>query len=200
MSQINVEQVTALLAALGLSSTNSEDTTVRDAHGNTSAESVQGPLHSFYCYNCAFPNVIPVDAIPTLVAVANCQNNATSTSQSENTGSTLPAAQTHSIPPAPAPTPNNTVPTAVPQFMAAQGAPATPAAGPSVAAATTSGPDGPWYVISKGRAVGVFRGWQNVTPLVTGVSCAAYFRCPTQAAAQAAFNEAIIGGSVEVLQ
>ncbi|PBK62774.1 hypothetical protein ARMSODRAFT_1024546 [Armillaria solidipes] len=191
MSQINVEQVTALLAALGLSSTSGENAALHDTHGNASAESIQGPLHSFYCYNCAFPN-----AIPTLVAIANRQSN---TSQSGNTDSTAPATQTHGNPPAPAPTPNNAVPAAVPQSMAAQGAPTASAAGPSVAATTTTGPDGPWYIVSKGRAVGVFRGWQNVTPLVTGISRACYFCCPTQAATQAAFNEAIIGGSVEVL-
>ncbi|KAK0479476.1 hypothetical protein EDD18DRAFT_1364174 [Armillaria luteobubalina] len=103
----------------------------------------------------------------------------------------------NSVPPALASTPDSAVPTAVPQD-----APSIPATGSSVDAATTgtTGPNGPWYSVSKGRAVGIFRGWQNVTPLVTGVSQSCYLHHPTQAAAQAAFKEAIMGGSTKVLQ
>ncbi|KAK0453022.1 uncharacterized protein EV420DRAFT_1482013 [Desarmillaria tabescens] len=186
MTQLNIEQLSAILAALGLSP--NDGAAIRDGHGNASAESIQGPLHSFYCYNCSFPNVIPVNAIPTLTAVPE----------------KAPAAAT---PPAPASTPSSApavpnVPSTVPQSTTNQGPSSTPVAGPSIpsATATTTGPDGPWYTVSKGRAVGVFKGWANVTPLVTGVGRSCYFRHPTQAAAQAAFNEAVVGGSVEVLR
>ncbi|SJL18446.1 uncharacterized protein ARMOST_22035 [Armillaria ostoyae] len=76
-----------------------------------------------------------------------------------------------------------------------------PTPGPSQPAALTAaaGPDGPWYVVSKGRSVGVFRGWQTVSNLVTGVGRACFFRHGTRAAAEAAFNEALAAGAVEIL-
>ncbi|KAK0436330.1 uncharacterized protein EV420DRAFT_1652540 [Desarmillaria tabescens] len=69
----------------------------------------------------------------------------------------------------------------------------------SATASITTGPDGPWYVVSKGRDVGVFRGWQQISNLVTGVGRACFFRCSTRAAAQVAFNEALAAGAVEIL-
>ncbi|KAK0486839.1 hypothetical protein EDD18DRAFT_1360366 [Armillaria luteobubalina] len=61
------------------------------------------------------------------------------------------------------------------------------------------GPDGPWYVIVKGRSVGVFKGWQIMSSLVTGIGCACYFQLGTRIAAQAAFDEAFTAGTMEVL-
>ncbi|KAK0237355.1 hypothetical protein EDD85DRAFT_953354 [Armillaria nabsnona] len=70
-------------------------------------------------------------------------------------------------------------------------------ASPSVQA--NIGPDGPWYAITKGRSIGVFHNWQNVSPLVTRVGRSCFSRYPTQAAALAMFNEAVSAGAVEVL-
>ncbi|KAK0493268.1 hypothetical protein EDD18DRAFT_1356690 [Armillaria luteobubalina] len=188
MTQINIDQVSALLAG----------TIQHDRHNNSLIESVQGPLHTFNCYNCSFPNVIPTNAIPTLLAVPywNVPSNASQSECSSSSGAAT-ATQNDGVPPTLASTPDSAVPMAVPQD-----APSVPAAGSSVDATTTAttGPDGPWYSIIKGQAVGIFRGWQNVTPLVTGVSRSCYLRHPTQAAAQAAFKEAIMSGSTEVLQ
>ncbi|SJL17556.1 uncharacterized protein ARMOST_21108 [Armillaria ostoyae] len=76
-----------------------------------------------------------------------------------------------------------------------------PTPSPSQPAALTAaaGPDGPWYVVSKGRSVGVFRGWQTVSNLVTGVGRVCFFRHGTRAAAEAVFNEALAAGTVEIL-
>ncbi|KAK0476288.1 hypothetical protein EDD18DRAFT_1366586 [Armillaria luteobubalina] len=152
MTQINIDQVSALLAGLGLLPSTNSGTIQRDGRNNSLIDSSSGAAT---------------------------------------------ATQNDGVPPALASTPDSAVPTAVPQD-----APSVPATGSSVdaAATATTGPDGPWYSIIKGRAVGVFRGWQNVTPLVTGVSRSCYLRHPTQAAAQAAFKEAIMSGSTEVLQ
>ncbi|OBZ68739.1 hypothetical protein A0H81_11113 [Grifola frondosa] len=56
-----------------------------------------------------------------------------------------------------------------------------------------------WYAVTRGRQVGVFEGWSNVSPLVTGVSFAIAQRYSSQAAAQAAFNAALAAGTVVVL-
>lgn len=40
---------------------------------------------------------------------------------------------------------------------------------------------------------------QNVSPLVTGIGRACYFRHSSQAATQEAFNQAVVTGTVEVL-
>ncbi|KAK0493510.1 hypothetical protein EDD18DRAFT_1107897 [Armillaria luteobubalina] len=157
MTQINIDQVSTLLAGLGLLPSTNSGTIQRDGRNNSLIES----------------------------------------SERSSSSGAATATQNDGVPPALASTPDSAVPTAVPQD-----APSVPAAGSSVdaAATATTGPDGPWYSIIKGRAVGVFRGWQNVTPLVTGVSRSCYLRHPTQAAAQAAFKEAIMSGSTEVLQ
>ncbi|KAK0436070.1 uncharacterized protein EV420DRAFT_1487663 [Desarmillaria tabescens] len=80
-------------------------------------------------------------------------------------------------------------------------APTAPAPGPSqpTPLAATGGPDGPWYVVSKGRAMGVYRGWQNVSNLVTGIGTACFFHHGTRATAEATFNEALAAGAVEIL-
>ncbi|OBZ69292.1 hypothetical protein A0H81_10929 [Grifola frondosa] len=67
-----------------------------------------------------------------------------------------------------------------------------------------SGPSTPstaerWYAVIRGRAVGVFEGWHNVSPLVTGVSYAIYQRYSSRSAAQAAFDAAEAAGTVAVL-
>ncbi|KAK0227530.1 hypothetical protein IW262DRAFT_1454670 [Armillaria fumosa] len=176
---------------------------VQDGHSNQSSGAVAGPLHSFYCFNCAYPNVIAVNAIPTLFAVPKCQNNPAPaqrtgsgppvSSAAANAPSAGPPATTVNISPAvPANTPHNAS-----VLQSTQSVTTVPVAGSSFQA--TVGPDGPWYAITKGRAVGVYRGWSNVTHLVTGIGRACYFRYPTQAAALAAFDEAVQVGVVEIL-
>ncbi|SJL13494.1 uncharacterized protein ARMOST_16938 [Armillaria ostoyae] len=177
---------------------------IHDAHNNESSETVAGPLHSFYCFNCSLPNVIAVNAIPTLFAVPKRQNNpapAQRTSGGPPPATSAAVNATSARPPATAVNAGPAAPTTTPLNVSAvqntQSVATAPVAGPSIQA--TVGPDGPWYTITKGRAVRVYRGWSNVTHLVTGVGRAAYFRYPTQAAALAAFNEAVQAGVVEIL-
>ncbi|KAH9479048.1 hypothetical protein JR316_0007623 [Psilocybe cubensis] len=56
----------------------------------------------------------------------------------------------------------------------------------------------PYYVVTKGKRVGVFTGWHNVSPLVTGVRGSVYRRCDSEGAAYAAFQEALDAGNVEL--
>ncbi|KAK0501809.1 hypothetical protein EDD18DRAFT_1347878 [Armillaria luteobubalina] len=202
MTSFTPDQLAAALAALGING--NSGSSIQDAHNNQSSAAAAGPLHSFYCFNCAFPNVVPLNAIPTLSAVPKCQNNPMpaqrtssgpppATSAAVNAPSDGPLATTVNISPAgPANASYNIAP-----VQNTQSAATAPVAGPSFQA--TVGPDGPWYAITKGCAVGVYHGWTNITHLVTGVGRACYFRYPTQAAALAAFNEAVQAGAVEIL-
>ncbi|KIK31691.1 hypothetical protein CY34DRAFT_19664, partial [Suillus luteus UH-Slu-Lm8-n1] len=36
---------------------------------------------------------------------------------------------------------------------------------------------GPFYLVTRGRRVGVFETWQRTSPYVIGVSCASFTRC-----------------------
>ncbi|KZS99508.1 uncharacterized protein LAESUDRAFT_718634 [Laetiporus sulphureus 93-53] len=56
-----------------------------------------------------------------------------------------------------------------------------------------------WYCISRGRAVGVFSGWPNTSPLVTGIPGAIFQRYPTFTAALMAFMEAAANGHVAII-
>ncbi|KAJ2911432.1 hypothetical protein MD484_g8981, partial [Candolleomyces efflorescens] len=53
-----------------------------------------------------------------------------------------------------------------------------------------------WYVVTVGKEVGVFRGWHNVQPLVTGVSGACYKKYTSEDGARIAFAEALAAGNV----
>lgn len=53
-----------------------------------------------------------------------------------------------------------------------------------------------WYVVTASREVGVFRGWHNVLPLVSGVSGACHQKHPSEDAARMAFAEALAAGNV----
>ncbi|KAK0466894.1 uncharacterized protein EV420DRAFT_1474312 [Desarmillaria tabescens] len=202
MTPITTEQLVAALATLGIRPSASGPA-VRDAHNNNSSEVVEGPLHSFYCLNCAYPNVISLNAIPTLIAIANHHKALPSASPAPRS-SVQPSAPSAGVAPASAGTPATS---ASASQVAANAPPSTHAvhqgsAPPSITSPSVQanvGPDGPWYTITKGRAIGVYSGWQNVTPLVTGVGRACFFRYPTQAAAQAAFDEAVCTGVVEIL-
>ncbi|KAH9921601.1 uncharacterized protein B0H18DRAFT_1121296 [Fomitopsis serialis] len=56
-----------------------------------------------------------------------------------------------------------------------------------------------WYCVTRGRAVGVFAGWPNASPLVIGVPNSVYQRFPTFSSALAAFLEAAANGTVFVV-
>ncbi|KAF8160177.1 hypothetical protein BJ912DRAFT_1069604 [Pholiota molesta] len=100
-----------------------------------------------------------------------------------------------------------------PSSAAAPAAPAV-ATGASGGSATLSGngfhcafcqqfntvrPSEAFYVVTIGLQVGVFTHWHIVQPLVSGVSGACYRRYSSQAAAQAAFDEALAAGLVMVV-
>ncbi|SJL13948.1 uncharacterized protein ARMOST_17399 [Armillaria ostoyae] len=214
MTHFTQDQLVAALAALGISPPHAEAPVRPDTHGNTLAEAATGALHSFFCYNCSHPNVIPVSAIPTMTAVplARSRNpvppvSAAATRDSSSPTQALtthcpivapiaqraPVASSSAVPSGPLPQNSADV---QPVGVAA----GTLSVGPaSFSTSPTVRPDGPWYVVSKGRSVGVFKGWQNVSSLVTGVGRACFFRHPSRALALAAFNEALANGSVEIL-
>ncbi|KIJ89449.1 hypothetical protein K443DRAFT_16110 [Laccaria amethystina LaAM-08-1] len=50
--------------------------------------------------------------------------------------------------------------------------------------------DGPFYVVTRGRNLGIFGGWETVSPLVTGVSHAVYSRVASVAEGHARMNAA----------
>ncbi|EDR01227.1 uncharacterized protein LACBIDRAFT_333469 [Laccaria bicolor S238N-H82] len=50
--------------------------------------------------------------------------------------------------------------------------------------------DGPFYVVARGRNIGIFSGWETVSPLVTGVSHAVYSRVASIAEGHARINAA----------
>ncbi|KAK0488333.1 hypothetical protein EDD18DRAFT_1359596 [Armillaria luteobubalina] len=160
------------------------------------------PLLAVHCSNCTFPNVVAASAIPTMVALvvsttsrgppahATGQAPATCSASSpymtmDGTGSPSAAHLPHV---AAAPASVTPAPVTPPAY-----APGQPQPGAS------AGPDGSWYVVVKGHSVGVFKGWQIVSSLVTSVGCACYFWLGTRIAAQAAFDEAFTMGTMEVL-
>ncbi|KAH6894920.1 hypothetical protein BKA70DRAFT_1439090 [Coprinopsis sp. MPI-PUGE-AT-0042] len=65
------------------------------------------------------------------------------------------------------------------------------------AAAASATAHGSRYTITKGHQVGWLKGWTRVQPLVNGVSGSCCKGQPSQAAARAAFEEALAMGTVE---
>ncbi|SJL09507.1 uncharacterized protein ARMOST_12885 [Armillaria ostoyae] len=204
MTQFNLEQLSAALSALGISVPKMDAPPALDVRANASPDVAAGPLFSIYCSNCAYPNMVPTSAVPMLMGIPlPCPRSG---GQSSPTTTRVPSAPNLSnhlnhIRPAhsasaPAVQPAQ-APVAPPPVVSAP----APTPSPSQPAALTAaaGPDGPWYVVSKGRSVGVFRGWQTVSNLVTGVGRVCFFRHGTRAAAEAAFNEALAAGAVEIL-
>ncbi|KAF5379420.1 hypothetical protein D9615_006532 [Tricholomella constricta] len=59
---------------------------------------------------------------------------------------------------------------------------------------------GPWYTITRGRRVGVFSGWDTVSPLVVGVSGACYNRKASRAQAKMVFARAVRDGNVSIIR
>ncbi|KAF8078860.1 hypothetical protein FPV67DRAFT_1444106 [Lyophyllum atratum] len=55
-----------------------------------------------------------------------------------------------------------------------------------------------WYVVTVGRAVGVYQGWSTVQPLVTGVSGFAVKRCNSHEEAEEHWENALNLGLVQV--
>ncbi|RDB15506.1 hypothetical protein Hypma_004163 [Hypsizygus marmoreus] len=56
--------------------------------------------------------------------------------------------------------------------------------------------DARWYVVTRGRRVGVFPHWHMVAPLVVSFPRACFARCGTRASAEAAFASALSAGNV----
>ncbi|KAF4593593.1 hypothetical protein EYR40_008380 [Pleurotus pulmonarius] len=83
------------------------------------------------------------------------------------------------------------------------GAPSGPSSGGSGAAnthhVTDVDPSERWYLVTVGRTVGVFQGWQNVAPLVVGVRGSVFNRQPSQQAGLLRFNEARAANLVRVV-
>ncbi|KAK0216562.1 hypothetical protein EDD85DRAFT_962341 [Armillaria nabsnona] len=72
MTQFTLEQLASMLATLGISAesaSTAHDTSEAPSPNNDATRVVGGVLHSFYCFNCAFPNVVPINAIPASFAV-----------------------------------------------------------------------------------------------------------------------------------
>ncbi len=142
------------------------DTSEAPSPNNDATRVVGGVLHSFYCFNCAFPNVVPVNAVPTSFAVVQPPLRA----QANHSPATMPSSTSTACMPtvqptiAPASTPTVSVPDVdapAPTASAASAALQTDTSqGPSILGpSAVSASDGPWYTVSKGLAVGVFRGW-----------------------------------------
>ncbi|KAK0213553.1 hypothetical protein IW262DRAFT_1466861 [Armillaria fumosa] len=62
-----------------------------------------------------------------------------------------------------------------------------------------SNPGLPWYTVTAGYEVGVFQGWDQVAPLVLGVSGTVYQRQPSRAYAHAHFTTARSRGDVWII-
>ncbi|KAK0458065.1 uncharacterized protein EV420DRAFT_1480225 [Desarmillaria tabescens] len=223
MTQFSLEQLAAALSALSISVPITDAAVEPASHPHASADAAgAGPLLTVHCSNCAFPNIVPVSAVPSMMGIlfpssrsggrpvlpASAQVPSapimTAPLPHIRTHAAAPALAAHLSNPAAPVNPAPVAPTPVvhaPAPAPVVPAPAAPAPGPpqSASIAVTMGPDGPWYIISKGRSVGIFRGWQNVSTLVTGVGRACFFHCGTHAAAQAAFDEALATGAVEIL-
>ncbi|KAK0228035.1 hypothetical protein IW262DRAFT_1455231 [Armillaria fumosa] len=62
-----------------------------------------------------------------------------------------------------------------------------------------SNPGLPWYMVMARYEVGVFQGWDQVAPLVLGVSSAVYQRQPSRAYAHAHFATARSHGDIWII-
>ncbi|KAK0441480.1 uncharacterized protein EV420DRAFT_1650087 [Desarmillaria tabescens] len=214
MTQFSLEQLAAALSALSISVPIMDAAIEPASHARASADMAAGPLLTVHCSNCAFPNIVPVSAVPTMVGIPFPSSRSGGhpvlpASDRVPSAPTMTAPQpyihTHAAAPASAAHSSHAA-APVTQASVIQApvtpiAPAAPAPVPPQSAfiAVTVGPDGPWYVVLKGRSIGVYRGWQNVSNLVTGVGWACFFHCGTRAAAQAAFDEALAASAVEIL-
>ncbi|SJL06449.1 uncharacterized protein ARMOST_09786 [Armillaria ostoyae] len=203
MTQLNLEQLSTALLALGISIPKMDASPAPDVHAGASSDVPAGLLFAIYCNNCAFPNMVPSSAVPMLMGIPlPCSRSG---GQSGPATARVPSAPNISHQSNHARPAHSVLASAVQPAQASVAPPpivSTPAPvpGPSQPASLTAvGPDGPWYVVSKGRSVGVFRGWQNISNLVMGVGRACFFRHGTRATAEAAFNEALAAGAVEIL-
>ncbi|PBK94136.1 hypothetical protein ARMGADRAFT_1029955 [Armillaria gallica] len=200
MSQFTSEQLASALAALGISPA-SDATTIHEASvmpkspATRSLSTVEGHLQSFYCFNCSFPNVVPVIAIPASVQPSHHSPAVASHAH----GLMVTAASIIPLPQPPVTPAPAALPTTESADMVSTPTLPPPSTPPVASGSMPAATDGPWYTVSKGLSIGVFKGWQTVRPLVTGVGHACYFHHVSQAAASEAFNEALTMGTVEVL-
>ncbi|KAF7431000.1 hypothetical protein PC9H_006715 [Pleurotus ostreatus] len=59
--------------------------------------------------------------------------------------------------------------------------------------------EGPFYMITRGREVGIFAGWDITSPLVTGVPGAVFRAVPSIAAAQTRMVSVIASGASAII-
>ncbi|EIN03595.1 hypothetical protein PUNSTDRAFT_48050 [Punctularia strigosozonata HHB-11173 SS5] len=72
-------------------------------------------------------------------------------------------------------------------------------AGPSTAVAIAPIVDDRWYAVVRGKSVGVFMGWETVSPFVLHVSGSIYRRHGSRQKAEQAFEAALRSGDVAVI-
>ncbi|PBK73750.1 hypothetical protein ARMSODRAFT_1015286 [Armillaria solidipes] len=169
------------LLALGISVPKMDAPPAPDIHASASSDVPAGSLFAIYCNNCTFPNMVPSSAVPMLMGIPlPCSR----------LGGQLGPATARLFNQRKLPLPPLPLSPLLLLFLVHLSQPAS---------LTAVGPDGPWYVISKGQSAGVFWGWQNISNLVTGVRRACFFHHGTHATAEAAFNEALAAGAVEIL-
>ncbi len=133
------------------------------SHVYASADTAAGPLLTFHCSHCGFPNAVSFSAVPTMMGIP--------LPSSRSGGRPVPRASdlAHATvaPATVTPAPVVHAPVAPAPVVA----PAAPAPGPSQPAsvAVTVGPDGPWYVVTKGCSVGIYRGWYVASSLLSSL-------------------------------
>ncbi|KAK0463397.1 hypothetical protein IW261DRAFT_1427576 [Armillaria novae-zelandiae] len=155
MTQFSHEQLVAALSALGISPSTMGAAAAHPVPVTASADQAGSLLLAVYCSNCTFPNVVAASAVLTMGAFPLAASTMSRGPPVHATGSPSAAHLLHvptrpaPVAPAPvAPSPIAPSPVAPPTY-----APGQPQPGAS------AGPDGPWYIVSKGCSVGVFRGW-----------------------------------------
>ncbi|KAK0462328.1 uncharacterized protein EV420DRAFT_1639543 [Desarmillaria tabescens] len=181
MTQFTPEQLASVLAALGITPPEATPTT----------RNSDSPINDKKA-------AIPINAIPITTTVVQPAHHGLAPVHCNSPLTGLPSTSPVSTPmaqatvaPAPASSPATAAdPTTIAPTIQGSSIPS-----PSTVRAS----EGPWYAVSKGLAVGVFQGWQNVSPLVTGVCRACYFHHSSQAATQEAFNQAVMTTTVEIL-
>ncbi|PBK91048.1 hypothetical protein ARMGADRAFT_1032122 [Armillaria gallica] len=173
MNQFSLEQLAAALSVLSISVLNMDVAIGPASHAHASADMAVGPLLTFHCSHCAFPNTVSFLAVPMMMGIllpsmrsgGHLVLHTFNLAHATVTPATITPAAVTASPAVHAPV--TPAPVAIAPAPAPIIAPAAPAPGPSQPAsvAVTVGPDGP---------------------------------C-THAAAQAAFDEALATSAMEIL-
>ncbi|KIJ93781.1 hypothetical protein K443DRAFT_111531 [Laccaria amethystina LaAM-08-1] len=153
---------------------------------------------------------LPTTAAPSTVAAEDVVASPSAASDGESvTAST--ASDTDSVPGAPivsaAPPADVSVGTTVVAAPPVVVAPAAPVSIAAPAATSTTrvfngvsyqypatGGSGPFYLVTRGRDIGVFVGWENTSPLITRVSASVSFRIPSAEEGRVRMENSIAAG------